>query len=477
MEASFTGVSDSDTELHDESPAAIMCYMSKNRQNILFVLSDQQRWDTVECYGEPLFEGLTPNLDQMAADGVLFTHTFSCQPVCGPARSCLQTGLFATRTGCFTNFRGLPEGQQTIAHELSGAGYDTAYIGKWHLAGRWENYTRDRLDRKPIPVERRGGYDYWLATDAPEFTSHGYEGYLYDRDNHRIDFEGYRPDRLTDFAIDYLRSRVSLPDAPPFMLFLSYIEPHQQNDLGRYIGPIGSKQKYREYRVPGDLAGTDGYWRSEMPDYLGCCGSLDHNVGRLLYQLDLLGLSENTLVVYTSDHGNHFGTRNGEAKRSPHENSIHVPLIIRGPGFTGGAAINNLVSLIDLPPTLLSAAGIEPSWEMDGRALQQLFTGDAAPWPDEVFVQVSEAVLGRAIRTHRWKYGVSAPDRDPREDSTSDRYVETWLYDLEHDPHERQNLASDRAFAGEKRELRRTLIECMRRAGEGEPAIEGAEAK
>ena len=446
--------------------------MSDQRPNILFVLSDQQRWDTVACCGEPLFPGLTPNLDRMAAEGVRFEHAFTCQPVCGPARSCLQTGLYATRTGCFTNWRGLPERQRTIAHELAEAGYATAYIGKWHLAGRWDDYPAAGTDRKPVPEERRGGYrDYWLAAEALEFTSHGYEGYMYDGDNRRVDFEGYRPDCLTDFAIDALRLLASGEERPLFM-FLSYIEPHQQNDLDRYIGPIGSKEQFREYRVPGDLAGTEGFWRREMPDYLGCCRSLDQNMGRLLCELDALGLADNTLIVYTSDHGNHFGTRNSEAKRSPHDNSIRIPLIVRGPGFRGGRVVRDLVGLIDLPPTLLAAAGVAPATGMDGRPVQDLLGGRNREWPEEVFVQVSEESVGRAIRTRRWKYGVNAPDRDPLEDPAADRYVETWLYDLEQDPHERDNLAADPDHEQVRRELCAKLKDRMVRAGEPASVIE-----
>ena len=243
--------------------------------------------------------------------------------MCGPARACLQTGRYATETGCFTNGRALPEDEHTVAQYLGRAGYETAYIGKWHLASntRAGSNPGEDFHTRAVPPERRGGFeDHWLAADTLEFTSHGYEGYMYDGRGRRIDFEGYRVDRLTDFAMDYLRERAG--GDRPFFLFLSYLEPHQQNDLDRFVGPIGSKQRFGDFTTPGDLEGVAGDWSRQLPDYLGCCCSLDENVSRLHAELERLGLADRTLLMYTSDHGCHFRTRNDEYKRSCHESSI-----------------------------------------------------------------------------------------------------------------------------------------------------------
>ena len=447
------------------------------RPNIVFILADQQRWDTVSCYGQPLGNdvcpdtGLTPHLDAMAAQGVRFEHTFTMQPVCGPARSCLQTGMYATETGCHTNARMLPTDVPTIAKAFNDGGYETAYVGKWHLASDgWDQ----RIINKPIPVDRRGGYrDYWIASDVLEFTSHGYEGYLFDTQGNRVDFEGYRVDCTANFAIDYFRDFATRRSDKPFFLFLSFIEPHHQNDLNRYIGPIGSKQRFADYTVPGDLVGTEGDWRKHMPDYLGCCWSLDQNVGRMREELKTLGLLDDTLMLYTADHGSHFCTRNSEYKRSCHENSIRVPLIAQGPGFEGGRVVDDIVSLIDLPPTVLKAGGIDPLPQMRGRPIQPLADGSATDWPQEAFVQISESQCGRAIRTRRWKYGVDAPDVT-RHDPGSDRYVEQYLYDLDADPHERTNLVADPTLADTRAELAATLKRRMVDAGETEPVIDPA---
>jgi len=431
------------------------------RPNILFILSDQQRWDTCGCYGQPL--DITPNLDRMACEGVRFEYAFTCQPVCGPARSCLQTGKYATETGCITNAFTLPLTERTIAHYLSDGGYEVGYIGKWHLALKCFRV-------RAIPPEHRGGYkDYWLASNVLEFTSHSYDGHMFDADMNKREFPPgrYRVDAQTDWVLEYLQTRTG---ERPFFLFVSYVEPHFQNDHGHYEGPHGSKERFKNFEVPGDLVDTEGDWRQEYPDYLGCVNSLDTNLGRIRDELEKLGLADDTLVIYTSDHGCHFRTRNSEYKRSCHDASIRIPLIVYGPGFAGGKVISDLVSLIDLPPTILTAAGIVPPDHMRGRALQPLASGTAEDWPEEVFVQISESQCGRAIRTKKWKYSVRAPHKGGS-DPGSDLYVEDFLYDLENDPHERNNLVRSAEHSEVRKMLAEVLKHRMAEAGEEVPDI------
>jgi uncharacterized sulfatase len=444
-----------------------------SRPNILFIFSDQQRWDTVGAYGQAL--DVTPNLDRMAAEGVRFEHAFTCQPVCGPARACLQTGMYATEVGCFRNGIALPLDETTIADHLSAAGYKVGYIGKWHLASTRGMGAADANYRtEPVPPERRGGYgDYWLASDVLEFTSHSYDGHMFGAEGDKVSFPPgrYRVDAQSDWVLDYLQSRSG---ARPFFLFVSYIEPHHQNDHNRYEGPHGSKARWADYTVPGDLVDTEGDWRENYPDYLGCIHSIDENLGRIRNQLESLGLAENTLILYTSDHGSHFRTRNSEYKRSCHEASIRIPLVAYGPGFRGGIVVPELVSLIDLPPTVLAAGGVAPPLSMRGRVLQELVEGTPRDWREEVLIQISESQVGRAIRTRRWKYSVYAPDRNGGREPTSEHYVEQYLYDLEHDPHERSNLVSDPAYAEVRAELAERLARRMAQAGEPVPTISPA---
>jgi uncharacterized sulfatase len=448
--------------------------------NVLFLFSDQQRWDTVSCYGEPLGThfSLTPNIDRLAEEGTRFNNAITCQPVCGPARACIQAGRYPTALGCHTNDRMLPLTEKGIAHYFNEAGYETAYVGKWHLASNHSFANPPKPDTfncktTAIPLERRGGYkDYWMAADVLEFTSHGYGGYVYDGDMNKREFTGYRTDAITDFALEYLAK----PKEKPFFLFISYIEPHHQNDRNCFEGPEGSKERFRDFPVPGDLEGTGGDWREQMPDYLGCCKSLDDNVGRLIHALKESGEYENTVILYTSDHGSHFCTRNGEYKRSCHDNSVKVPFIAKGPGFRKGYAVDNLSSLIDIAPTLLACAGIEKPEYMPGIPMQRLSENPDVPTHDEVFIQISESCIGRALRTLDYTYCVEAPitkedmeeykKRTPRDDweesplskPSSDVYVERYLYDLKKDPYQHNNLVKDPQYA----EIRSTLREKLK---------------
>ncbi|MFX1326235.1 MAG: sulfatase-like hydrolase/transferase [Promethearchaeota archaeon] len=450
--------------------------MEKLKPHIIFILTDQQRYDTCGCYGQEL--NVTPNLDHLAKEGVLFEYAFTNQPVCGPARSILQTGKYPTETGCYRNAIGLPISNQNIANYISKIGYETTYIGKWHLAstlGRSKDYKIEKRDyrRKAIPFELRGGYrDYWLASDVLEGTSHAYDGYLFDSNDEKVEFKGYRVDCQTDFVLDYLESRTN---SNPLFLFISYLEPHQQNDHNAIEGPIGSKEKFKEFKVPGDLINIKGDWEEFFPDYLGCCNSIDNNLGRIIEKLKKLNMYEESMIIFTSDHGCHFRTRNMEYKRSCHEAAIRVPLIIKGAGFNRGMVVSELVSLIDLPPTMLKAAGIEIPKFMRGNQLQKLLDPDSNNWPKEIFIQISESQIGRAIRTKKWKYSVVAPKCDNQWDgflySKSDLYEEKFLYDLEADVYEQYNLVTDPEYRDIRNKLAEILKRKMGEAGEEIPDI------
>lgn len=424
--------------------------------NILIVFTDQQRWDTVGCYGNPM--GLTPHLDAMARQGVRFEYAFTPQPVCAPARGCLQTGRYATAHGVWRNGLALSADEATLAHDFGSAGYRTGYIGKWHLAN---------TGAEAVPPERRGGYQHWEAADVLEYTSHPYDTVLFDVANQPIHLAGYRVDALTDRAVAFLRQ----PQERPFFLFLSFLEPHFQNDLQAFVAPDGYAERYADCYVPPDLEGHPGDWPESLPDYYGMVARIDECLGRLRAELERQGLDRNTLVVFTSDHGCHFRTRNGEYKRSCHESSIRIPLLMQGPGFEGGRVISELVSLLDLPPTLLAAAGLEVPARMQGHSLWPLVQGEATDWPAEVFFQISESQVGRALRTARWKYSVEAPEKQGWRDPASDTYVEQYLYDLDADPFEQRNLVGQPAYRQVAEELRQLLRDRMVAAGEAAPEI------
>ena len=229
--------------------------------------------------------------------------------------------------------------------------------------------------------------------------------------------------------------------------------------------------------MPPDLAALGGSAHQHLGGYYGMVKRLDEALGRTLDALKSLGLSENTVVLFTSDHGCHFKTRNGEYKRSCHEASIRVPTAIQGPGFDGGGMLSDLVSLIDLPPTVLDAAGLDVPEEMQGRSILPLTRGEREDWPEEMFVQISEAQVGRAVRTHRWKYGVNAPDKQGGHDPGSDVYEDQYLYDLQVDPYELTNLIGIEAHQPVVEKMRKRLIRRMVEAGEAAPEIRSAESR
>lgn len=429
------------------------------KPNIIFFFSDQQRFDTVN-------ETVTPNLMSLASEGVQFDNSFACQPVCGPARACLQTGVYATQCGCYFNGIALPDDIKPLASYFNESGYETAYVGKWHLASDRFPNIGVHCEKTAVPKERQGDYkDWWRAADVLEFTSHGYDGYVFDGDGNQIDFTGYRADCVTDFALEYIDQKTS---DKPFFLFLSHIEPHHQNDHHCYEGPKETVPKYRDYPIPDDLAFLPGDYKEMYPDYLAAIDSLDKNVGRLVEKLKEKGLYENTVIVYSSDHGSHFKTRNTEYKRSCHDSATHTPLIIAGGAFSGGEHDDRLVSLIDLPPTFLDLAGIEIPESYMGKSILKMRENNEER--DCVFMQISESQCGRAIRTKDYKYSVRAVGSGWTKHSAK-VYFEDYLYDLKKDPIEKDNLIKSPEYKAVREQLREMLVREMVHAGERKPKI------
>ncbi len=434
------------------------------KPNVVVFFTDQQRWDTVGLHGNPL--GLTPHFDRLASRGTFVANSITCQPVCGPARSCLQTGQYATTTGVVRNGIALREDAVTLAKCFGKAGYQTGYIGKWHLAG--PGY-RDIGVAKHL----RGGYDYWLGADVLEMSSRPYDTRMWDTEDKPVKLPGYRVDALTDAAIRYIDEH----QEDPFFLFISYLEPHHQNNADSYPAPDGLTQPYVGRYTPPDLQALGGTSAQHLPGYYGMIKRLDDALGRLQDTLKSLGLEDDTIVMFTSDHGSHFKTRNREYKRSVHDASVHVPTAFWGPGFTNGGRLEEQISLVDLPPSLLDAAGLEVPDTMQGRSILPLTRGEREGWPEEAFFQTSEEQIARGIRTQRWKYAIETKSRDDwnEDKGTAKRYYETYLYDLEVDPYELHNLIDSEGHLPVIKRMRQRLISCMKAVGEAEPEIVFAE--
>ena len=445
--------------------------------NIIFYFTDQQRWDTCGCFGQPL--DITPNLDQLAREGVRFDNAFSPQPVCGPCRALFQTGKWPTETGCFRNNIMLPANVKTLGSYIEEAGYETAYIGKWHLASDGELEKPPTIDHTvtAIPRELRGGYTgFWRTADVLEFTSHGYDGFVFDENDRRVDFKGYRADCINDMALEFFDQ---YDGKKPFFMTISQIEPHHQNDRKHYEGPEGSKERFNDFVLPEDLKALGGNAAEEYPDYLGQCASLDENLGRLVAKLKEKGLYENTVIIFASDHGSHFLTRNRDShlngyddyKRSCHDAALHVPLVIAGGPFKGGVAVEELVSTASLPKTILALAGVDVGDAMIGENLLDVVEKKDDNRPNEIFAQISESRVGRCIRTARYTYSVYAPGVNGGEAAAAGRYSDDFLYDMEKDPYQLNNVVADPAYLQVKAELRSRLLDWIERAEGTRPVI------
>ncbi len=434
-----------------------------HKPNVIIFLTDQQRWDTSSFYGNPL--NVTPVYDRMAREGTHFQNAFTCQPVCGPARSCLQTGRYATNTGVHINHIGLPEGSHTLAKSFNEAGYQTGYIGKWHLGGIKPNMEGE--PQHPVPAHRRGGYQYWLAADLVEFCSEEYNTVLFDNNDKPVSLPGYRVDATVDAGIRFIDKNKE----KPFFLMVSLLEPHFQNTRDHYPAPTGCAEEFTGRWMPPDLAALGGTAHQQIGGYFGMVKRIDEAFGRMLDAVKSLGLDNKTIIAYSSDHGCHFKTRNEEYKRSGHDSSIRIPMAVTGPGFFGGGCVKNMMSLVNLPATLLDAAGLDVPESMEGESYMPVLSGSSDDWADDVFIQISESQIGRAVRTHRWKYGVVATSGDPYNDKSAEEYRDSYLYDLYADPWELENLIAVPQYAKVVQKMEFRLKKRMADAGEKIPTI------
>lgn len=427
----------------------------KKQPNVIVFFTDQQRFDTSSLYGNTM--DLTPNYDRMAMFGTHCYNAFTPQPVCLPARSCLQTGLYASKMNIYNNSGLLPLDEKTMGQLFKQAGYSTGYIGKWHMC-----------HENPVPKDDRKGYDYWLGSNLMELNSDAYKAMLYDDDGNEVRLPGYRVDALTDAAINYAADN---KDAP-FFLFLSYIEPHFQNTRDDYPAPTGYEEKYMDPWTPPDLKALGGTSARHLPGYYGMVKRLDEALGRLDDALISLDIKEDTIILFTSDHGCHFKTRNNEYKRSCHDSSIRIPMALTGSIFSQGGRITDMVSLIDMAPTLLDACAIKVPDNMDGNSIIPLIKRQDINWPDYIYSEACDKdILSKIIRTKRWKYCVSAITTLSDNKGKVKKYKEEMLFDLKADPWELNNVIGCQEHRKVCKVLRGKLLKQMQNMGEKDISI------
>lgn len=412
--------------------------------NLLLLFPDQMRGQALGCMGNPDVQ--TPNLDRLASEGILLRRTFANSPVCCPARATLLTGTYPHRNGMIANDLRLRESQVILAELLSEKGYRTGFIGKWHLDGgpRQPGYVP--------PGPRRQGFQFWAANES----NHRHFDTSYFRDDETpIPIRTFEPEVWTDLAIEFL----SESQDQPFFLMVAMGPPHDP-----YDAPEEYLQRYDPQTLtppPNWVEGIPRAGRGELAAYYASITAVDHEVGRLLAALDDLGLRQDTIVLFTSDHGDMLGSQGMRLKRKPWEESIRIPGILRYPRkIPGGQVRDTLISHVDMAPTLLGLCGLEvPSW-MQGLDLSGLLLGESGSEPEAVFLQIfgpyqAGGVAGgwRGIRTPRYTYA-------RWED-------EPWvLYDLEEDPHQLNNLVDRPEARWLQQEMEGLLAQWMSRTGD-----------
>ncbi len=425
---------------------AVLRGAASTRPNILFLMPDQLRAHSVGCYGNP--DVRTPNIDRLAEEGLLFESAFANTPVCCPARANVLTGRYAHSNGMMANDLRLRESEVTLSKVLREGGYRTGFIGKWHLDGG------PRLPGFVPPGPRRQGFEFWAANEC----SHEHFHNTYFRDTpepHPV--RGFEPEGWTDLAIEFLEG--SRKDHRPSFLTVQMGPPHD---------PYKAPDHYRRLYDPAKLSMRQN-WRgghgipgpAEIAEYYGMITAIDDQVSRLMNALESFGLEDNTIVLFSSDHGDMLGSQGMRLKRKPWEESIRVPAILRYPPLArAGRRASEIITHVDFAPTLLGLCGLKVPASMQGTNLANLVSEDKQRTPDSAFFQIFGPYDGdgttqgwRGIRTSQYMYA---------------RYEsKPWvLYDLERDPDELRNLAADPRAVRVREELDRRIQDWMRRTGD-----------
>lgn len=437
---------------------AMGCSRTEHAPNILFVFADQLRSQELSCYGGANIE--TPNLDMLAQEGLKVTNAFSTYPICSPYRGMLITGLYPMHSGISNNDHPLNTNLPSIAKACKKEGFQTAYIGKWHLDGRG----RDAY----IPPDRRLGFEYWQALEC---THNYFESKYYDNNSETPEvWEGYDAEAQTEAAINYIETRD--PDKP-FLLMLAWGPPHDP-----YVAP----EKYIQQINPGELILrpnvaehdiADELWnnprftipetylsrlephrervkdenviRSKYAGYLSATLAIDDYFGRLMETLEEEGILNNTIVVFTSDHGDQLGSHQMHGKNTPFLESTSIPFLIRYPVAIEAQTVSDaLLSPIDVMPTLLGLSHVECP-EIDGIDLSEILTKKIEDPRDEILLMnlthfnntslINGLDTWRGIQTKQYTYARES-DKNP------------WLlFDNIKDPYQMNNLVGDPAYA------------------------------
>lgn len=422
------------------------------KPNIVFIFADQMRAQAMGCAGDPNVK--TPALDRLAGESLNFTNTVSNCPVCTPYRACLLTGQYPLTHGLFMNDLHLSDNGHSIAQELGRDGYDTAWIGKWHLDGHGRS--------QPIPPERRQGFEYWKVLEC----THNYNNSLYysgDETEPRVwnDYDAYAQ---TEDAVSYLNQRHS--KSPPFALFLSFGPPHDPYDSA----PEALKALY----PPESLVLRDNVpahrqelAREQLSGYYAHVTALDKCVDRIDTALEARGIKDNTILVFTSDHGDMLESQwhcdapqRGARKQVPFDESVLVPLLLRYPGRYGPRArtVSLPLTTPDIMPTLFAMTGTPVPETVEGTDLSPAI--DSGTRPDRTGVLIASYHPFADWRTERGGRAYRGI-RTERYTFVRDRNGPWLLFDNEQDPYQLTNLVNKAAFSEVQARLDAELQEIL----------------
>lgn len=472
--------------------------MPNGRPNIVVMMTDDHAAPAISTYGSVI--NRTPAVDRLAAEGMRFDNAFCTNAICSPARATLLTGTYSHVHGMTTleqprqKFRA---DQPAFPELLQESGYQTAIVGKWHLGHGSGHNPR--------------GFDHWEI--LPE---HGvYRDPTFVTARGEREYPGYVTDIITDLGLNWLDGRD--PDRP-FCLLVQHKAPHRafepaerhrhlyenedipapatlHDDLSDRAAAAREAQMRMSDLTPEDLkaevpaglsAEEEFEWRYQryIKDYLRVVAALDENVGRVLHYLDVSGLSEDTVVVYTSDHGFFLGEHGWFDKRFMYDPAMRIPLVVRHPGVTPpGSACAELVANVDYAQTLLDLAGVAPHPRMQGRSLVPLLRGEhPGDWRDAVYYRYFEhldvnhnvqACYGVRTRTHKLIHYPGHGSGQPGARGAR-REPEWELFDLERDPDELRNRYADPAYADMVAELTAKLESLQQEYGDTSDHLAGA---
>ena len=428
------------------------------RPNIVFLLSDDQRPDTIGALGNPRIR--TPRLDRLVKRGTAFTRAVSPYPLCVPSRAEILTGCSGFRNGVLPPFGNRLDPELTTWPEaLRGAGYQTWYVGKWHTSGKPTDHGYD----KSLGLFASGGSAPPNQVDAKGREVTGYRGWVFQDDDGREFPErgvGLTPDisvRFADAAVALIEDRTDRP----FFLHVNFTAPHDP-----LLVPTGSEGAYDPASIPlppnflprhpfdhGNFDGrderlwswprTDREVREDLALYYALISDLDAQVGRILDALERAGLVERTIVVFASDHGLAIGSHGLRGKQNMYEHTIGVPLILAGPGIPAGKRLDAQVYLREIYPTTCELVGVDVPESVEGRSFASLLRGEAQPDREYAFGYFADSQ--RMIRDDRWKL-VRYP-----------KVGREQLFDLARDPAELHDLSVEPGLEGVRERLRAAL--------------------